>query len=101
MSPDVVPGDAIGAWFDVTPSDTLYGGRRPTFVHIDNPRDPRYPKTCRHCLNRFTNREKNLLKCGRCGVARYCSVDCQRNNWAKHKNVECDSLRDARANNGQ
>ena len=30
-------------------------------------------------------RVKEFLKCGRCKVARYCSVRCQKNHWKHHK----------------
>ncbi len=38
---------------------------------------------CREC-----GRFKNLQKCSRCKDAVYCSLDCQRNDWGKHK-LQC------------
>ena len=32
----------------------------------------------------------NLLTCSRCNVAAYCSVDCQRQDWKRHKKEECN-----------
>ncbi|KAI9006755.1 hypothetical protein DFJ74DRAFT_689316 [Hyaloraphidium curvatum] len=29
--------------------------------------------------------ELKLMRCGRCGVARYCGVECQRASWKEHK----------------
>lgn len=31
--------------------------------------------------------EGSLSKCGKCGVVKYCSVDCQRGDWKYHKTV--------------
>ncbi|KAJ7637954.1 hypothetical protein DFH06DRAFT_904745, partial [Mycena polygramma] len=31
--------------------------------------------------------DPELRKCGRCGVARYCSTDCQRANWSSHREL--------------
>jgi Ankyrin repeats (3 copies)/MYND finger/Ankyrin repeat len=39
--------------------------------------------------------DEKLLCCGRCQVARYCSGDCQRNDWLKHK-LNCKKLGDCR-----
>ncbi len=33
--------------------------------------------------------EKANLKCSRCGIVRYCSVDCQKNHWSLHKTQNC------------
>lgn len=34
------------------------------------------------------SREKKVHRCSRCRSARYCSKECQRADWAKHK-TEC------------
>lgn len=35
----------------------------------------------------------SLKVCGRCKVAWYCSVDCQRMNWKRSHKIECDQLK--------
>jgi hypothetical protein len=40
-------------------------------------------KTCCYCHLR----KDNLLKCGKCGKATYCSKNCQVNHWSHHKSV--------------
>jgi ankyrin repeat protein len=44
-------------------------------------------KKCEVCSKNGT------LKCSACGIARYCSIECQKNAWKKHKK-ECKKLRD-------
>lgn len=49
---------------------------------------------CFSC-ERETNRDgKQLRRCTRCGVARYCSRECQRSDWKAHKDL-CMGLADA------
>ena len=41
---------------------------------------------CRSCgRGKATEGGKALLKCSRCHLARYCSVQCQRSDWQEHK----------------
>lgn len=40
-----------------------------------------FPNVCLGC----GDTEKKQKKCGSCGVARYCSVECQRSHWSDHK----------------
>ena len=48
----------------------------------------------RVCLNCGVDAEEQVLRvCGGCGVARYCSLVCQRANWRRHKGAQCDSYR--------
>ncbi|KAM6906622.1 N-lysine methyltransferase SMYD2-like [Lycodopsis pacificus] len=42
---------------------------------------------CEFC---FTRKEK-LARCGKCRKASYCSVECQRGDWAMHK-LECSAM---------
>ena len=37
--------------------------------------------------------EKKLLCCGKCKVARYCSSDCQKADWKKHKKLCAETAR--------
>ncbi len=63
--------------------------RRKNCMYIVDPSDPRYadliPKTCRCCLNRFT---EPLLGCALCRETFYCTKDCQKYDWKVHKR-EC------------
>ncbi|KAJ8402850.1 hypothetical protein AAFF_G00361640 [Aldrovandia affinis] len=43
-----------------------------------------------HCEFCFTRRE-GLSKCGKCKLAFYCDVDCQRGDWPMHK-LECSAM---------
>ncbi|XP_067845021.1 N-lysine methyltransferase SMYD2-like isoform X2 [Heptranchias perlo] len=43
-----------------------------------------------HCEFCFTRKE-GLAKCGRCKLAFYCNVTCQKADWAMHK-LECSSM---------
>lgn len=40
---------------------------------------------CFVCGESKTKDGKALLKCGNCGFARYCSKECQKKAWKKHK----------------
>ena len=42
---------------------------------------------CHKCHKEKSREGKNLLKCSRCGAARYCSAECQRGDWKEHKKV--------------
>ena len=44
---------------------------------------------CAKCKDRLA---KNLLACSICKWELYCSVDCQRRDWASHKGSRCRSL---------
>ncbi|KAI9000116.1 hypothetical protein DFJ74DRAFT_775681 [Hyaloraphidium curvatum] len=40
---------------------------------------------CTACPSTSTERTKGMQRCGRCRSARYCSAECQRKDWARHK----------------
>ena len=42
---------------------------------------------CQHCHKEKSRDGRNLLKCSRCGIAKYCSAECQRADWKEHKKV--------------
>ncbi|KAJ7148884.1 hypothetical protein C8R46DRAFT_916588, partial [Mycena filopes] len=46
-----------------------------------------YPMSasCLVCNNEASESRKSLKKCARCELTRYCSVDCQRQDWKRHK----------------
>lgn len=46
------------------------------------------PYMCFGCADR----ERKLGTCGACGVARYCSAQCQRGDWPAHKHV-CEDMK--------
>ena len=43
---------------------------------------------CNYC--NISNEKKSLLKCSGCNIYYYCSIDCQRKDWIKHK-IICKS----------
>ena len=45
--------------------------------------------SCNNCKIFF--REQQIKRCSRCKLARYCSVECQKNNWNSHKPL-CDLI---------
>ncbi|KAI0765926.1 hypothetical protein BD413DRAFT_573354 [Trametes elegans] len=60
-------------------------GRRPEGVT--------YPLagSCASCQREETAGEDGLKRCSRCKLTRYCSVECQRKDWARHK-VACGAI---------
>lgn len=42
---------------------------------------------CHNCGKGKKEDGKELMKCSRCRIARYCSSECQRGNWKEHKKV--------------
>ncbi|KAI3340979.1 hypothetical protein F4824DRAFT_516198 [Ustulina deusta] len=47
----------------------------------------RVVNTCGTCGKSKSKKGKELLTCGRCKKQKYCSLECQRANWAVHKSV--------------
>lgn len=47
------------------------------------------PTYCLQCGASKTPNDNDLLKCSRCKVATYCSRECQRKDWKRHKHTEC------------
>lgn len=43
-----------------------------------------FDRYCNFC-NKTENENSKLLRCSRCHKVRYCNSDCQRNDWANHK----------------
>jgi hypothetical protein len=66
----------------LTPSGDLTQGA----VHL-------FRETCANCMkiekNTETGKTERFKKCSRCKKAYYCSVDCQKIHWKKHK-VDCN-----------
>jgi hypothetical protein len=44
-------------------------------------------KRCHNCRKEKCNDGTNLLTCSRCQVVKYCSAQCQRDDWREHKKV--------------
>lgn len=44
------------------------------------------PDSCDHC-GRAKTGETELKRCARCLVARFCSAECQKAGWARHKSL--------------
>lgn len=53
-------------------------------------------KNCSHC-SKTPDENGPFQRCGACKVARYCSKDCQKADWEKHKAL-CKSLRKSNQN---
>ncbi|KDR74306.1 hypothetical protein GALMADRAFT_141367 [Galerina marginata CBS 339.88] len=45
-------------------------------------------KACSYCAQFRRTESMHLQRCARCGLAMYCSKECQQTHWPKHK-VEC------------
>ncbi|KLO13743.1 hypothetical protein SCHPADRAFT_351060 [Schizopora paradoxa] len=80
--------DVRNAW--VTFYDTILA-RRTILAHLQNMDST--PMTCDNCF-RFDERA-NFKKCAGCGMAHYCSKDCQKSAWKEkgHRN-ECKTHKD-------
>ncbi|KIY63297.1 hypothetical protein CYLTODRAFT_360210 [Cylindrobasidium torrendii FP15055 ss-10] len=59
--------------------------------------DPQYPMsaTCAVCNNEDVASRKNLMQCGKCKVVRYCSGQCQKDDWKRHKTF-CKTVTDVK-----
>ena len=42
---------------------------------------------CWGCLKLYNGMGRGFRKCQACGIARYCSKECQQDHWCKHKEV--------------
>ncbi|KAJ7248245.1 hypothetical protein B0H12DRAFT_1123755 [Mycena haematopus] len=49
--------------------------------------------SCAVCHNETEKSRKSLKQCSKCELTRYCSVDCQRTDWSRHK-VCCAAVKD-------
>lgn len=52
-------------------------------AHTDQPKKAR----CLKCGAATTKAGNSLLKCAKCKTAQYCSPDCQKKDWKKHKQM--------------
>ena len=48
-------------------------------------------RVCDHCASQVALSEPRYLVCGGCGVARYCSEECQCADWDSHQHI-CASM---------
>ncbi|KAF2167485.1 hypothetical protein M409DRAFT_22293 [Zasmidium cellare ATCC 36951] len=69
-----------------------YKPLRPARKHDDGePFDPEEvtstKEKCRGCRAETTKAGKPLLSCGKCKIAKYCSMACQRKDWKEHKQM--------------
>jgi [histone H3]-lysine4/36 N-trimethyltransferase SMYD len=55
--------------------------------------DTQIAERCSFCLHK----PENLFQCSKCSFVRYCSRDCQKNDWAFHK-TECKAIKVLRRN---
>ncbi|KAJ6460978.1 hypothetical protein C8R45DRAFT_536450 [Mycena sanguinolenta] len=51
--------------------------------------------SCAVCHDETEKSRKNLKQCSRCELTRYCSVDCQRADWNRHK-VCCAAVKEVK-----
>ncbi|KAJ6617517.1 hypothetical protein B0H10DRAFT_1797148 [Mycena sp. CBHHK59/15] len=58
-----------------------------TLDRIPKVKGENYPMSasCAVCHNETEESRKTLKQCSRCELTRYCSVDCQRTDWSRHK----------------
>jgi hypothetical protein len=54
--------------------------------HIEKPSESSGDR-CRVCDRDRSRNGTALLKCAKCHDAKYCSAECQRTDWKKHKAV--------------
>ncbi|KAJ6551702.1 hypothetical protein B0H19DRAFT_950154 [Mycena capillaripes] len=56
-----------------------------------------YPlsSSCAVCHNEAEESRKSLKQCAKCELTRYCSVDCQRADWTRHKEC-CKAIKEVK-----
>lgn len=73
----------------------IYGehARRPRNAAPESEHQQLIAFTLDHCRGRcgkHRNQEGvKLMQCGRCNSTPYCSKECQKRDWPRHKNAEC------------
>ncbi len=50
----------------------------------------------RVCYNCHTSTKEKLLRCSACKYAYYCSRECQREDWSKHK-IDCNKFKEVKS----
>ncbi|KAK7052442.1 MYND-type domain-containing protein [Favolaschia claudopus] len=69
----------------------------PTFSIPARDLDITFPMSasCAVCHDESEKSRKHLKQCAKCELTRYCSVDCQREDWSRHK-ICCKSLKEVK-----
>mmetsp|Transcript_396 Transcript_396/g.822 ORF Transcript_396/g.822 Transcript_396/m.822 type:complete len:135 (-) Transcript_396:156-560(-) len=49
-------------------------------------------QSCRCCGAQPTDPNQRLKRCGGCRVVRYCSVECQNDDWRYSHHLECEEM---------
>ncbi|KAJ7717968.1 hypothetical protein B0H16DRAFT_1229213, partial [Mycena metata] len=54
---------------------------------VPKPKGTKFPmsSSCAVCNNETSESRKSLKQCAKCQLTRYCSVECQRSDWPRHK----------------
>ena len=64
-----------------------YGLNQSCMYLNNSDKDKKSPRGCAYCILHETGKKVDLQRCTGCRFARYCSIDCQINNWPSRKSL--------------
>ncbi|KAM0753429.1 SET domain-containing protein [Meredithblackwellia eburnea MCA 4105] len=97
LSIECRPNRGRGAFaFNAIPAGTTIISTKPMISVLDSKHLAQYCSFCFRSPSETNTPSRHLLQCARCKTIKYCSLECQKADWAAHK-PECAALRSAGA----